>query len=202
MTTQEITQLLDVPNSTLSDWNNSSKRKNLVKLLRALKSEDVIKIINAKENQQKYSPSTRKIRLNKKLFKKDMLWSRQDGSQIEIKNLIAIYLNTPNQEDTKTLLMLFGLERVKSELNNIQSQIPKEDYTEALEQIEYANDPEVYFDKYPLPGLKKVLKNPKKRYIDALIKHYTPSELLRMAKELELPYPALFQIKKMTGLSA
>lgn len=202
MTTQEITQLLDVPNSTLSDWNNSSKRKNLVKLLRALKSEDVIKIINAKENQQKYSPSTRKIRLNKKLFKKDMLWSRQDGSQIEIKNLIAIYLNTPNQEDTKTLLMLFGLERVKSELNNIQSQIPKEDYTEALEQIEYANDPEVYFDKYPLPGLKQVLKNPKKRYIDALIKHYTPSELLRMAKELELPYPALFQIKKMTGLSA
>ena len=201
MTTQEITQLLDVANSTLSDWDNSSKRKNLVKLLRALKSEDVVKIINAKDDQPKYSPSTRKIRLNKKLFKKDMLWSRQDGSQIEIKNLISIYLNTPNQEDTDTLLRMFGLQRVMSELNNNQSRIPIEDYEEALEQIEYANEPEAYFDHYALPSLKQILKKPKKRYIDALVKQYAPSELLIMAKEFGATYPSLFQIKKMTGLS-
>ncbi len=201
MTTQEITKLLEIPNSTLSDWDNSSKRKNLVKLLRALKSEDVIKIINAKDQKPKYSFSTRKIRLNKKLFKKDMLWSRQDGSQIEIKNLISVYLNTPNQEDTETLLKMFGYERVISELYNNASIMPKEDYTEALEQIKYADEPDSYFDSYPLPALKQIFKKPKKRYIDALIKQYAPLELINMAKEFGVTYPSMFQIKKMTGLN-
>lgn len=202
MTTQEITKLLEIPNSTLSDWDNSSKRKNLVKLLRALKSEDVISIITAKDQKAKYSPSTRKIRLNKKLFKKDMLWSRQDGSTIEIKNLISVYLNTPNQEDIATLLKLFGYERVISELHKNATSMPKEDYTEVLEQIAYANDPDGYFDSHPLPTLKQVLKRPKKRYIDALVKQYTPSELITMAKAFNVTYPSIFQIKKMTGLSA
>ena len=202
MTTQEITKLLEIPNSTLSDWDNSSKRKNLVKLLRALKSEDVINIIAAKDQKPKYSYSTRKIRLNKKLFKKDMLWSRQDGSEIEIKNLISVYLNTPNQEDIGTLLKLFGYKRVISVLHNNAAIMLKEDYTEVEEQIEYANEPNIYFNNHSLPTLKQVLKKPKKRYIDALIKQYTPFELIALAKEFNVTYPSLFQIKKMTGLSA
>jgi len=53
-------------------------------------------------------PRTQNIKLNKKLYKKDLLWSREDGTAISIRNLITIYLNTPNQEDTITLLKQFG----------------------------------------------------------------------------------------------
>ena len=201
MTTKEITQLLNIPHSTLSDWESSDKRKKLAKLLRALAHEDVMEIINAKEDKTKYSEQTRKIRLNKKLFTKDLLWSRQDGSQIEVRNLIAIYLNTPNQEDTHTLLKLFGYERVFSVLQNHRSAMPEEDYRESLEQIEYAKEPETYFNNHPLPVLEQVLMRPKKRYIDALVKRYDASEIVNMAKEYGASFPSIFQIKKMTGLS-
>ncbi len=202
MTKQEITRLLDVPSSTLSDWEKSGKRKKLAKLLRMLKSEEVIKIIDAKVDQPKYSEHTRRIRLDKKHFKKDMLWSRQDGSQIEIKNLVSVYLSTPNQEDTETLLKLFGYKRLMTILESNRPIMPAEDHAEALDQIKYANEPGSYFNKHKLPALDQILKKPKKRYIDALITKYDPAEIITMAKEHGASYPSLFQIKKMTGFNA
>ncbi len=202
MTTQEITQYLDIPNSTLSDWEHNVKRERLVKLLRALGSDEVITILNAKNSKPKYSENTRKMTLNKKLFTKDLLWSRQDGSSIEIKNLISVYLQTPNQEDTERLVELFGSKRVISTLEKTRSLMLQEDATEAHEQIEYATEPETYFAKYRLPSLEHILKRPRKRYIDALMETYKPAELIDLAKGYGATFPTLFQIKKMTGISA
>lgn len=201
MTTQEIQQLLFIADSTLSDWENSPKRKNLVRLLRALKSDDVEKIINAKSPHPKYSEHTRNIRLNKKLFTKDLLWSRQDGSMIEIKNLIAVYISTPNQEDIDTLVNLFGYKRVMQILNQLRASMHNSDYVEVLEQIQYAQEPEAFYAAHLIPPIEEIVKKPKKRYIDQLIKQYSPSDIVAMAQKYGAPFTSIFQIKKMTGLS-
>jgi len=52
----------------------------------------------------KFSSKTRFIKLRKEWFSIDLLWSRQNRSLIEINTLISIYLSTPNQNDTQTLL--------------------------------------------------------------------------------------------------
>lgn len=202
MTTQEIQQLLFIADSTLSDWENSPKRKNLVRLLRALKSDDVEKIINAKNHHPKYSEHTRNIRLNKKVFTKDLLWSRQDGSMIEIKNLIAVYISTPNQEDIDTLVNLFGYKRVMQILNQLRASMHNSDYVEVLEQIQYAQEPEAFYAAHLIPSIEEIVKKPKKRYLDQLIKQYSPSDIVEMAQKYGATFTSIFQIKKMTGLSA
>ena len=202
MTTQEIQQLLNIPHSTLSDWNNSPKRKNLVRLLRALNSEDVANIVNAKNLHQKYSEHTRTIRLNKKLFTRDLFWSRQDGTMIDIKNLITVYLSNPNQEDTQVLISLFGYTRVLSVLNQIRPSMYEEDYSEALEQIQYAWEPEIFYTHHAIPPIEEIVKKPKQRYINQLIKHYNPSEIIELAQKYNAPFSSIFQIKKMTGDNA
>jgi hypothetical protein len=202
MTTQEIQQLLNIADSTLSDWENSPKRKNLVRLLRALKSDDVANIINAKNPHPKYSEHTRTIRLSKKLFTKDLFWSRQDGSMIDIKNLITVYLSNPNQEDTEVLINLFGYTRVLSVLNQIRPSMYEEDYSEALEQIQYAQEPEIFYTLHTIPPIEEIVKKPKQRYINQLIKHYNPSEIIKLAQKHGAPFSSIFQIKKMTGDNA
>jgi hypothetical protein len=202
MTTQEIQKLLSIPNSTLHDWENSKKREKLIKLLQGLDYKTASEIIKTYKPTAKYSSSTRKIKLNKKYFKRDLLWSLSDRSDIEINHLITIYLLTPEQDDTAVLLKLFGYERVIKVLKKIKKQIHHDDYQEALEQIEYANDSENFFKKYHLPSLDKILKYPRKRYIEKLLTRYSTQQILDLAKEQHVSFPALFQLKKITGVAA
>ena len=202
MTTQEIETLLGVPNSTLSDWSNSSKRENLAKLLRAIDTTTAISLISQQEQKPKISPRTQNIKLNKKLYKKDLLWSCEDGSVISIKNLITIYLHTPNQEDTQTLLKQFGEERVLHTLEKNRAFMNIQDYKEVKEQIEYAISPQNYQEQYNLPSLQEIAKEPKRRYLEILAKSFSPSKVLEILKECNISYPALFKIKKTLGLSA
>jgi hypothetical protein len=202
MTTAEITRMFQIADSTLSDWESNTKRKNLLALLRSISVQDAQTLLNAKEKPPKFSPKTRFIKLRKEWFTIDLLWSRQDRSLIEINSLIAIYLSTPNQEDTQTLIRLFGNERVQSVIMKLNPTIPIEDFTEAYEQIEFAMDPENYYANHSIPSLEEVLRHPKKRYISYLSKHYTINQLVQMAQEKKVPFNALFQIKKMAGLSA
>ena len=202
MTTNEIETILGVPNSTLSDWNNSDKRNSLAKLLQAIDLSTAQSLIDKQTQKPKVSPRTQSIKLNKKLYRKDLLWSREDGTVISIKNLITIYLNTPNQEDTRTLLKQFGEERVLHILEKNKAFMNMYDYKEVKEQIEYAISPKEYQDKYSLPSFKTIAAEPKHRYLEILAKQFSPNKVLEMLKEYNISYPALFKIQKTLGLSA
>ncbi len=202
MTTAEITKMFQIADSTLSDWESNPKRQKLLALLRTISLDEAEKYIQPKNIPPKFSPKTRFVKLRKEWFSIDLLWSRQDHSLIEINSLIGIYLSTPNQEDTQTLIRLFGIERVRSILIKLENTMPLEDYNEAKEQIEFSIDPETYFENHPLPDLEELLRHPKKRYIAYLSKQYGADKLIKMAQEKKVPFNSLFQIKKMAGLSA
>jgi hypothetical protein len=138
MTTAEITKMFQIADSTLSDWESNPKRQKLLTLLRTISLDEVEKYLQPKNTPPKFSPKTRFVKLRKEWFSVDLLWSRQDHSPIEINSLISIYLSTPNQEDTQTLIRLFGIERVRTILMKLEKNMPIEDYNEASEQIEFS----------------------------------------------------------------
>lgn len=198
MKIQEMQEILNIPDSTLGDWDNNPKRRKLMKLLRALKKEDALKLLQEENFTPKYSPLTRKIKLNKSLFHKDLLFSREDGSPIEIDTLIATYLKTPNQKDTNTLLYIFGAARLKKVLEKIKSYIDMKDYDEAQEQIEYAIDKNSFIEKHSnLININTALTDPKERYIEPLLQKYSKEQLLDMASANSLSYGRLFKLKKL-----
>lgn len=199
MTTAEITQLFQLADSTLSDWESNPKRQKLLTLLRTISLDEAKQYLQPQNVPPKFSSKTRFIKLRKEWFSIDLLWSRQDHSLIEINSLISIYLSTPNQEDTQTLIRLFGIERVRSILMKFRNTMPIEDYHEAQEQIEFSIDPETYFENHPLPALEELLRHPKKRYITYLSKQYDAETLVKIAQEKKVPFNALFQIKKIIG---
>lgn len=202
MTTAQIRQIFHISDSTLSDWESNPKRQKLLTLLRSMSVDEAQSYLQPKNIPSKFSPKTRFIKLRKEWFIIDLLWSRQNRSLIEINTLISVYLSTPNQNDTETLLRLFGIERVRSVLSKLKENMAEEDYNEAQEQIDFVMDAEEYFQMYTLPPIDELLRHPKKRYIDYLSKLYSADELVKMAQEKKVPFNSLFQIKKMTGLSA
>ena len=202
MTTAEITKLFHIADSTLSDWESNPKRQKLLTLLHTISPIEVYTYLSPKNIPPKFSPNTRIIKLRKEWFSIDLLWSRQDRSLIEINTLISIYLSTPNQEDTEALIRLFGIERVMMVLMKLKETIPPEDFNEANEQIEFVMDADEYFEKHTIPPMEELLRHPKKRYIVYLSNQYSADELLKMAQAKKVPFNSLFQIKKMTGLSA
>lgn len=201
MKLQEIYKILEIPDSTLSDWDKNPKRKKLMKLLRALDKKTVETLLEKEDFTPKYSIHTRKMKLDKRLFKQDLFHSREDGSVIDIDNLISIYLKQPNQDDTNTLLYLFGAKRVQKTLEKNKKHMTTQDYNEAQEQIEYSISSKRYQKKYTIPPIEEILKRPKKRYIDILHQKYSNSEILEIAAANNISYPALFQLKKMIGES-
>ena len=201
MKLQEIYKILEIPDSTLSDWDKNPKRKKLMKLLRALDKKTVETLLEKEDFTPKYSIHTRKMKLDKRLFKQDLFYSREDGSVIDIDNLISIYLKQPNQDDTNTLLYLFGAKRVKKTLEKNKKHMTTQDYNEAEEQIEYSISSKRYQKKYTIPPIEEILKRPKKRYIDILHQKYSNSEILEIAVANNISYPALFQLRKMIGES-
>ena len=199
MRLQEIENILGIADSTLSDWDKNPQRKKLMKLLRTLSKKEVLSLLESEEFTPKYSPKTRKIKLHKKWFQKDLLYSREDNSLIEIDNLIAIYLKQPNQADINTLLFLFGSARVKNVLKKIEAILDPLDYNEPKEQIEYAISKKRYKKEHPLPPIEKVLANPKERYIEILQEKYSKKRIIAMAEANNISYNAMFKIKKIVG---
>ena len=196
MTMKEIKSLLDIPTSTMSDWDNSVKRAKLAKVLKNIDVQTVKNLLNREDNTPKYSQKTQKIRLNKKLFLKDILWAHEDGSEVSIKQLVLALFNIPNQEDTAKLLQLFGETRVRNILKKHKLIMSLDDYTEMDEQIEYILTPNIYHERHELPSLDSILHHPKQRYIDKLLEVYSEDELLNKAKEEHVNLTTLLQIKK------
>jgi len=199
MKLQEIENILGIADSTLSDWDRNLQRKKLMKLLRVLSKKEVLSLLESEEFTPKYSTKTRKIKLHKEWFQKDLFYSREDNSLIEINNLIAIYLKQPNQADTNTLLYLFGSTRVKRVLKKIEDTLDPADYNEAKEQIEYAISKKRYKKEHPLPPVEKILANPKERYIEMLQEKYSKKRIIAMAEANNISYNAMFKIKKIVG---
>ena len=199
MKLQEIENILGIADSTLSDWDRNPQRKKLMKLLRVLSKKEVLSLLESEEFTPKYSPRTRKIKLHKEWFQKDLLYSREDNSLIEIDNLIAVYLKQPNQADINTLLYLFGSTRLKRVLKKIEDTLDLVDYNEAKEQIEYAISKKRYKKEHPLPPVEKILENPKERYIEMLQEKYSKKRIIAMAEANNISYNAMFKIKKIVG---
>jgi len=196
MTNKEIKTLLNIPTSTMSDWDKSEKRSKLARLLKNISVEDVNQLLNIKDLEPKYSQKTQKIRLNKKLFTKDILWAQEDGSEVSIKNLISAFFNIPNQEDTATLIQLFGEVRVRNILKKNKFILSVSDYEEINEQIIYAVSPDKYNSEYSIPELLEVLENPKQRHVERLMLVYSQEEILDIAKSKHISLSNLLQIKK------
>ena len=197
MTMKEIKLLLDISTSTMSDWNKSKKRLKLARLLKNIDVNTVTTLLSIEDNEPKYSPKTQKIKLNKKLFTKDILWAQEDGSEVYIKNLISAFFNIPNQEDTVKIIQLFGKKRVLKVLNKHKLIMNPQDYQESYEQIQYATSPKEYFDNFTLPDLDTILHNSKQRHMDKVQELYTEDELLQMAKEKEISLSTVMLIKKL-----
>ena len=196
MTMKEIKLLLDIPTSTMSDWDKSPKRAKLAKLLKNISIETVNELLSIEDNSPKYSSKTQKIRLNKKLFTKDILWAQEDGSEVPIKNLISAFFNIPNQEDTAKLIELFGEPRVRNILKKNKPIINDDDYKEINEQIAYVMSPQDYYNTHILPSIDDILHYPKQRYIEKLTQEYTEDEILDLAKSKDVNLTTLTQIKK------
>lgn len=196
MTMKEIKLFLDIPTSTMSDWDKSEKRSKLAKLLKNIDIETVEGLLSMENNTPKYSHKTQKIKLNKKLFTKDILWAQEDGSEVSIKNLIEAFLNIPNQEDTIKLIQLFGEKRVRTTLKKKKFLISDSDYQEIDEQIQYAVSEDTYHESHELPTIDAILHNPKQRHVDKLMEIYSEVELLDMAKAKNVNLTTLLQIKK------
>jgi hypothetical protein len=202
MKLQEIQNILDIPDSTLSDWDKNPKRKKLMKLLRSLDVKTTHILLEKEDFTPKYSPYTRKIKLDKSLFKKDLLHSRENSSIIDIDNLISIYLKQPNQDDTNTLLYLFGAARVRKILQKNKKYIPLVDYEEALQQVEYAISSSQYKKIYKVPPIEEIVKKPKQRFIDILRQQYSKEEILKIAANNDVSFPIIFKLQKMLGIEA
>ena len=196
MTMKEIHSLLDIPTSTMSDWDKSAKRAKLAKLLKNIDVDTVKNLLTVEDTSPKYSEKTQKIRLNKKLFTKDILWAQEDGSEVSIKNLISAFFNIPNQEDTKKLIQLFGEKRVRNILRKNKLIMSAEDYKEIDEQIEYAVSPNSYYETHGVPNIEDVLHNPKQRNIDKMTQVFSEDEILAMAKTENVNLSTLLHIKK------
>ena len=196
MTMKEINLLLDIPTSTMSDWDKSPKRAKLAKLLKNIDIQTVEELLSMEDKTPKYSNKTQKIKLNKKLFTKDILWAYEDGCEVAIKTLISALFNIPNQDDTNKLIELFGEKRVRNTLKKNKDIILKEDYKEMEEQILYAISPKEYFQTHLIPQIDEILHNPKQRYIDKLIQTHSEEELLQIAKTKNVSLTTMLQIKK------
>jgi hypothetical protein len=202
MTTAQITQMFHISDSTLSDWKSNPKRQKLLALLRSMSADEAQSYLQPTNIPSKFSSKTRFIQLRKEWFSIDLLWSRQNRSLIEINTLISIYLSTPNQNDTQTLLRLFGSERVQLVLSKLKETMAVEDYNEAKEQIDFAMGEESYYATHTLPHIEELLRHPKVRYITYLAKQYSADELVKMAQERNVPFNSIFQLKKIMGHSA
>ena len=197
MTTSEIKKTFGIASSTLSDWGRDPSKRQLAMLLRAIDGEIAGKLIRGQSNTPKYSPLTRRIKLDKKLFGRDLLWSVQDGDPVEIDKIITLYLDQPDEDDTKTMLKLFGAERLKKTAKKRIRPSGKAVYTEAMEQIAYAEDPEDFYAERPLPTMEQFLAYPKKREAKWLVAHYGKDAVLRAAERQTDSFTELFRIKKM-----
>ena len=202
MTTSEIKNMFGIASSTLSDWGRSPEKKNLAMLLRAIDSSAARVLIQKQSFAPKYSFVTRKIKLDKKAFQRDLLWSVQDGDVIEIDKIITIYLDHPDQEDTDVMLKLFGAERLKKVAGKQLKPHSSKVFEEAVEQIAYAEDPIGYFQNYRHPTIDGFILNPKKREAKWLVEKYGKEELIKKAEEKSNGFVTLFRIKKMIDSAA
>lgn len=199
MTTSEIKKNFGIASSTLSDWGREPAKKHLAMLLRAIDVETADRLIQAQLNTPKYSQVTRKIKLDKKVFCRDFFWSVQDGDIVEIDKIITLYLDQPDEDDTKAMLQLFGAERLKKTAQKRLRPSDEAAYTEAMEQIAYAEDPERFYADHPLPTLEHFLTHPKKREAKWLVEHYGKDTVLRAAEQNTDSFTALFRIRKMVN---
>ncbi|MHC3994336.1 hypothetical protein ACXWTF_05865 [Thiomicrolovo sp. ZZH C-3] len=199
MTTSEIKETFGIAASTLSDWGRDPDKKSLAMLLRAIDGETAMKFIREQSNVPKYSPVTRKIKLDKKLFGRDLLWSVQDGDPVEIDKIITLYLDQPDEDDTKAMLRLFGAERLKKTARKRIRPSGDAAYEEAMEQIAYAEDPENFYMNRPFPTIDNFLAHPKKREAKWLVAHYGKEAVLQAAERQTSGFAELFRIKKMVA---
>lgn len=197
MTTSEIKKTFGIAASTLSDWSRDPAKKRLAMLLRAIDGETAEKLIREQSNTPKYSPVTRRIKLDKKMFGRDLLWSVQDGDPVEIDKIITLYLDQPDEDDTKAMLGLFGAQRLKKAARKRIKPSGEAAYAEAMEQIAYAEDPEGFYAERPLPTMERFLAHPKKREAKWLVAHYGKDAVLRAAERQTDSFAELFRIKKM-----
>lgn len=166
-------------------------------LLRSIDRSEAERLIEKQKKQPKYSVKTRWLALDKKLFKRDLLWSLQDGDKVEIDKLITLYLDQPDEDDTFRLIELFGLERVQKVAEKKIKPVLAKTYKEVSEQIAFIQNPELFFATTVAPSVESFLTYPTKRHAARLVKLYGKDHMLEMSETDALTFAKRFQIRKM-----
>lgn len=199
MTLDAIEKKLGIPKSSFYDMNREShKRNKLAKLLLALDENEVDNLIKQEEQKKEkssiYSTNTRNVKLNKKWFTKDLFWSSPDSAVLRIENIIAVYMNRPNQIDTDKLCELFGHKRVYKAINLYV----KNNKKEAFRQLAYYESRHLR-KKFPYTQEERkeefLVKTPKQRTVDYFCRKYGHRNVLKMIENRDLKIK--LQVKKM-----
>lgn len=207
MTDLEITKTLSIPSSTLSDWkNNKSNRNSLYYFLSKITLEEALEIDGReilKENTPIFSEKAKAVKLNKKWFYTDLLWSSGDGQRIGVERLITIYMSKPEQRNTDALVNLFGKKRVKYvvEKNFGFNDKTKRIKPIALKQVEYSD--RVFYKptskierKINFYKLAKVLKNASQKAVDSMYCRIGEELILEATKIYAPKYPDSLVVEK------
>lgn len=126
-----------------------------------------------------------------------MLWSVQDGDIVSINKIIAAYLTSLNQQDSFTLLRLFGEKRVLAILSKLKESTPARDYQEAMDQIFYVLHPEEYRSRVPKKSVQDILTHLTQRDIDILLLSMNKEEILAFAHRLNLSSTRVYYLKQL-----
>jgi len=142
------------------------------------------------------------VRLNKRWFTTDLLWSSGNGQQIEIDRIIAIYMSSPDQRNTDALVQLFGTTRV---IDIIQKNFDFNSTTInikeiALSQIKYSSSLKTKKKKeitrnINIIKLSKSLEKASQKTVDAILGRISPSIMYAAAKQTRFPNSFIIEDK-------
>ena len=211
MTDFEIAKMLEIPLKTLADWKGKkSKRNKLYVFLSKMSLDEAQKIDRREleiEQNTKFSPNAKWVKLDKSWFFTDLLWSSGNGQRIAVDTIIVVYMSNPDQRNTDVLIDLFGVERLEKVVNK---HFDFDDFSKrtkpvALAQIRYGRkkvfrksseaDLKIDIDK-----LAKVLKRATQKRIDAIVSRVDKDIVLEAAEKNEFPESFIIEDKVMYSL--
>ncbi|MFT5659914.1 MAG: hypothetical protein ACI9TV_000547 [Sulfurimonas sp.] len=205
MTDVEISNMLDIPSNTVSDWSKTKSKRNTLYTFLSKMNLDEVKTIDSRknkiDNEPKFNKKAKTVKLDKSWFYTDLLWSSGNEQRIGINRIISIYMSNPQQRNTDSLIKLFGAERIETVINK---NFDFDDRTKnvkatALEQVHYGFTPIKIENRKKLvintDKLSKQLTGASQKRIDSIVSKVGKSIILEAAKKVRFPESYIIEDK-------
>ncbi|MDF1884523.1 hypothetical protein JHD49_11285 [Sulfurimonas sp. SAG-AH-194-C21] len=205
MTDLEISNMLDIPSNTIADWSKTkSKRYKLYTFLSKMNLDEAETIHSRKnktDNKPRFNKKAKTVKLDKSWFYTDLLWSSGNGQRIGINRIISIYMSSPEQRNTDSLIKLFGADRIETVINeNFDfDNKTKSVKATALEQVHYGFTPIKIENRKNLvintEKLSKQLTGASQKRIDSIVSKVGKSTILEAAHRVKFPESYIIEDK-------